>query len=301
MDPQIDNFKGYLKELSCLVEDRLSICFADLDVPAELLSSMNYSLLAGGKRIRPVLCLSWAKMLGVSTDKVLDFACAIELIHTYSLMHDDLPSMDNDDLRRGKPTNHKVYGEAMAILAGDGLLTHAFYLMSKTRLLPEHVLTACREMAMAAGPAGMVGGQVVDIMATGTSKMDLAALQKMHAMKTGALIRSSCVSGALLAQSSSAGENDIANASEFGKSIGLAFQIVDDILDITGDEASLGKPVGSDQSQDKATYPRFIGLEKSKSLAQESADQAIECLDQYSGIDKEFLKNLAQYIVDRIN
>lgn len=301
MSPQTDDFKNYLRELSSLVEGRLSKCFADLDVPADLLDSMNYSLLAGGKRIRPVLCLSWARMLGIKAETVLDFACAIELIHTYSLMHDDLPSMDNDDLRRGKPTNHKVYGEAMAILAGDGLLTQAFYLMSGTKLLPEHVLTACREMSMAAGPAGMVGGQVVDIMATGTSKMDLAALQKMHAMKTGALIRSSCVSGALLAQSSSAGEKDIANASEFGKSIGLAFQIVDDILDITGDEASLGKPVGSDQSQDKATYPRFMGLEKSRALAQENTDHAIECLDQYAGRDKEFLKNLAQYIVDRIN
>lgn len=301
MSPQADDFKNYLNELSSLVEANLSKCFADLDVPAELLDSMNYSLLAGGKRIRPVLCLSWAKMLGIKTDTVLDFACAIELIHTYSLMHDDLPSMDNDDLRRGKPTSHKVYGEAMAILAGDGLLTHAFYLMSGTNLLPEHVLAACREMAMAAGPAGMVGGQIVDIMATGTSKMDLAVLQRMHAMKTGALIRSSCVSAALLAQSSSVGRSDIANAAGFGKSIGLAFQIVDDILDITGDEASLGKPVGSDQSQDKATYPRFIGLEKSMSLAQENTDQAIECLNQYSGRDKEFLKDLAQYIVDRIN
>ncbi|MFN2267050.1 MAG: polyprenyl synthetase family protein, partial [Desulfonatronovibrio sp.] len=201
LSPQADDFKDYLKELSSLVEGRLSKCFAGLDVPAELLDSMNYSLLAGGKRIRPVLCLSWARMLGVKAETVLDFACAIELIHTYSLMHDDLPSMDNDDLRRGKPTNHKVYGEAMAILAGDGLLTQAFYLMSGTDLLPEHVLAACREMAVAAGPGGMVGGQVVDIMATGSSKMDLAALQKMHAMKTGALIRSSCVSGALLSQS----------------------------------------------------------------------------------------------------
>lgn len=295
------NFKAYLNNLSGLIQDRLARCLSGLHGPAPLYEAMNYSLLAGGKRIRPVLCLSWAGMLGADTDKVLDFACAIELIHTYSLIHDDLPAMDDDDLRRGKPTNHKVYGEAMAILAGDGLMARAFSMMAATDLPAEDVLSACREMAAAAGPEGMVGGQVLDILATGSSKIDLESLKRMHAMKTGNLIRSSCVCGALLALSADAGKNDAANAAAFGDAIGLAFQIVDDILDVIGDEQSLGKPVGSDESLDKATYPRFIGLKRSKELAQENVDRAKSCLEEYSGRNRDFLGDLAQYIADRIN
>ncbi|MFP4326253.1 MAG: polyprenyl synthetase family protein [Desulfonatronovibrio sp.] len=295
------DFKKYFKEISSLVQEHLSGCLSGLNIPEALYESMTYSLLAGGKRVRPVLCISWAGMLGIERQRVLDFSCAIEFIHTYSLVHDDLPAMDDDDLRRGCPTNHKVHGEAMAILAGDALLTHAFYLMSETDLPAENVLSACREIAKAAGPSGMVGGQVVDILATGADHLDLDSLKKMHAMKTGALIRSSCVCGALLAGSAGAGQKDMANAADFGESIGLAFQIVDDILDITGDEKSLGKPVGSDQSRDKATYPRFLGLDKSRKLAQESVDRARQSLRDYSGPEKEFLSDLAQYIVDRIN
>lgn len=284
-----------------MVQEHLSVCFSGMDIPGALHEAMAYSLLAGGKRVRPVLCLSWAGMLGVQRSKVLDFSCAIEFIHTYSLVHDDLPAMDDDDLRRGNPTNHKVHGEAMAILAGDALLTHAFYLMSETDLPAEDVISACREVARAAGPSGMVGGQVVDILATGADHLDLHSLKRMHAMKTGALIRCSCVCGALLAGSAAAGKKDAANAADFGESIGLAFQIVDDILDITGDEKSLGKPVGSDQSRNKATYPRFIGLDQSRKLAQESVDRARQSLKDYSGPEKEFLSDLAQYIVDRID
>ncbi len=300
LNPEHHNFQSHLKKLSGLVEDRLSVCFSGLSVPAELYESMSYSLLAGGKRIRPVLFLSWAEMLGTEPDKILDFACGIEMIHTYSLVHDDLPAMDDDELRRGRPTNHKVFGEALAILAGDGLLTHAFHMMACTDLPAADVLAACAEISRAAGPAGMVGGQVVDIMATRSNKMDLDSLKKMHSMKTGALIRSSCVSGALLAKSRGAGKIDAANAVSFGESIGLAFQIVDDILDVIGDEKSLGKQVGSDESRDKATYPRFFGLEASKKLAQESVDRAKKSLAPYHGKEKNFLMDLSQYVVDRV-
>ncbi len=301
MNPDYSLFKMHLKELAGQVNSRLTTGLSDARIPDDLLKSMKYSLLAGGKRIRPVLCLSWAGMLGARQDRVLDFACGIEMIHTYSLIHDDLPAMDDDDLRRGRPTNHKMFGEAMAILAGDGLLTHAFTIMSGTDLPAQDVLAACLEISGASGPAGMVGGQAVDIMATGSNKMDLESLKKMHAMKTGALIRSSCVCGALLARSEGAVERDAVNAAEFGSSIGLAFQIVDDILDLTGDEKSLGKKVGSDESQGKATYPKFIGLETSRKMAQENVDRARKNLEEYSGREKEFLADLAQYIVDRIS
>jgi geranylgeranyl diphosphate synthase, type II len=294
-------FKNHLKGLSSLVEERLAGCFSGKNIPEDLYKSMTYSLLAGGKRIRPVLCLSWAGMLGAAKSRVLDFACGIEMIHTYSLIHDDLPCMDDDDLRRGRPTNYKVFGEAMAVLAGDALLTQAFYLMSTTDLPADDVLEACREMSWAAGPAGMVGGQVVDVMATGSSGMDLESLKAMHAMKTGALIRSSCVCGALLARSMGAGQRDVDNASGFGESIGLAFQIVDDILDIVGDEKSMGKQAGGDESRGKATYPRFLGLETSRKMAQENVEQALGCLEDYTGREKDFLADLAQYIVDRIH
>ncbi len=301
MNPDYSRFKKRLNAFKGAVEERLETAFQGMDIPHELLRSMKYSLMAGGKRIRPVLCLSWAAMLGIPENKVLDFACGIEMIHTYSLIHDDLPAMDNDDLRRGKPTSHKVFGEAMAILAADGLHTQAFYMMAGTDLPAKDVLQACAEMSRAAGPAGMVGGQVVDIMATGGGKMDLETLKIMHSMKTGALIRSSCVCGALLAGSCGSGQKDQTNAADYGASAGLAFQIVDDILDVTGDEKSLGKQVGSDQSLGKATYPRFYGVQRSRALAQESVDRARSSLKGYAGQHKEFLEDLAQYIVDRIS
>ncbi|WP_232300486.1 polyprenyl synthetase family protein [Desulfonatronovibrio magnus] len=299
MNSKPDDFKIYLKSAADAVNSHLSTCLALPGIPDELKDSMNYSLLAGGKRIRPILCMTWARMLGVNQEEILNFACAIELIHTYSLIHDDLPCMDNDDLRRGKPTNHKLFGEAMAVLAGDGLLTHAFNMMARTDLPADNVLKALCEMSDAAGPCSMVGGQVVDIMSTGSQEIKLQDLQKMHAMKTGALIRSSCVCGAVLALSRQAEKQDLDNASEYGKSIGLAFQIVDDILDITGDEAALGKPVGSDEASDKATYPRFLGIDESRKLAKSCIDDARAALESYAGAEKIFLSNLAGYILDR--
>ncbi len=295
----VKGFKSDLVEQARAVDGYLQGCLQMDYFPPELRKAMEYSLLAGGKRIRPVLCLAWAQMLGASRDEVLPFAAALELVHTYSLIHDDLPAMDNDDLRRGLPTSHKVFGEAVAILAGDALLTQAFSMMLGCSLPDNKLIAASREVADAAGPGGMVGGQCLDVMATGKGDMDLEALKKMHSMKTGALIRASCKSGAILASHGQNTPTNIQNASEYGTYIGLAFQIVDDILDVTGDEKSLGKPAGSDESGNKSTYPRFLGLEKSRKLAQESADTAKYRLKNYHGQQKKFLENLAQYIVDR--
>ena len=294
------NFKEELNIYSQEVNFYLSRCVKGQGIPCELVKAMEYSLLAGGKRIRPVLCLVWGKMLGADIEQILPFACGIELIHTYSLIHDDLPAMDNDDLRRGKPTNHKIFGEAMAILAGDGLLTHAFSLMLSTPLPSHLVVSASREIAWASGPAGMVGGQVLDMLYTGKSTLDLKELQKMHRMKTGALICGACVSGAILARTANADDMDEKLARDYGQAIGLAFQIVDDILDIVGNEQELGKPIGSDQNQGKVTYPALLGLTKSRELAQECAQKAKNSLAGYSGREKGFLSELAQYIVNRV-
>lgn len=295
-----NGFKVRLAQRSQEIESYLEQCLQVEDIPEQLRQAMEYSLLAGGKRMRPVLCLAWGEMLGVSKREILSFAAGLEFMHTYSLVHDDLPAMDNDDTRRGKPTNHKVYGEALAILTGDALLTQAFYMMLSTSLTPARVLPACREVAHAAGPWGMVGGQCLDTLATGQGIMDVQALKNMHAMKTGALIRAACCSGAVLA-GHEPGESSahFQNAGQYGTNIGLAFQIMDDVLDVTGDEEALGKPVGSDVTSDKSTYPKFLGLEKSRELAQESVDQALLSLQGYHGEHKEFLRDLAQYIVDR--
>jgi geranylgeranyl diphosphate synthase, type II len=290
--------KARLRGFAQEVESFLSSCFRGQDIPAALTEAMDYSLMAGGKRLRPALCLSWAEMLGADRTLVLPFAAGIECIHTYSLIHDDLPSMDNDDLRRGKPTSHKMFGEATAILAGDGLLTEAFALMLGTALPPERVIAAAAEVAAAAGPRGMVGGQVLDMECTGRQGFDLATLKDMHARKTGALITASCVSGAILA---GAGRDDLDRARVYGRNVGLAFQVVDDILDVIGDESSLGKPVGSDQERGKTTYPSIIGLEQSYVVARECVGSAVTGLDGFDRNSSGFLRDLAVYIVERIN
>ncbi|BCS88394.1 polyprenyl synthetase family protein [Pseudodesulfovibrio sediminis] len=287
------------------VEAYLTHCLHDRGIPARLQQSMEYSLLAGGKRLRPVLVLSWASLLHPQdtdiTDKVMPFAASLECIHTYSLVHDDLPAMDDDDLRRGKPSNHKQFDEATAILAGDGLLTEAFGLMSAASIvkgLPaDRVLRAIYVLATAAGAGGMVGGQAVDMEFTGRDDVPLEELREMHAMKTGALITAACECGAILA---GAGDEDIEHAREFGKSIGVAFQIVDDVLDVISDTETLGKPAGSDEAMGKSTYPSLMGLEKSKKLAAEYIDTALQYLSGYYGSEQEFLWQLSRYIVDRV-
>ena len=298
--------KAQLADRAQGVETFLEGCLRGRGVPDRLLAAMEYSLLAGGKRLRPVLTLSWAGMLGPDDadfmDAVMPFAASLECIHTYSLIHDDLPAMDDDDLRRGRPSNHKRFDEATAILAGDGLLTEAFGLMcaaSMDKGLPaEQVLRAVSVLAAAAGAGGMVGGQAVDMEFTGRSGVPLEELREMHAMKTGALITAACECGAILA---GADEADVENGREFGRAVGVAFQIVDDVLDVVGDTATLGKPAGSDEAMGKSTYPSLVGLTRSKELAAGYVETALERLEPYAGADREFLSGLARYIVDRVN
>ncbi|HKK32726.1 MAG TPA: farnesyl diphosphate synthase [Desulfomicrobiaceae bacterium] len=289
---------GRLQEYGREIEGFLGSCLRTGTIPESLVQAMEYSLLAGGKRLRPVLCLTWAELAGVSRERVMPFACAIECIHTYSLIHDDLPAMDDDDLRRGRPSCHKRFDEATAILAGDGLLTEAFTLMTRARVAPDLLLPAIREMAVAAGPRGMVGGQVLDMAYTAKPETTLEELRAMHGMKTGALIRASCTCGAILA---GAGEDFTARAAAYGEAVGLAFQVVDDILDIEGDEQTLGKPVGSDQGQGKTTYPGLIGIQASRDLARDCVRRAAETLEPFSGSHARFLLGLAEYVVKRGN
>lgn len=265
-------------------------------VPPRLREAMDYSLRAGGKRLRPVLCLTFAQLCGVREEAVMPFAGAFELIHTYSLIHDDLPAMDDDDLRRGKPSNHKMFGEARAILAGDGLLTEAFSCMFEAAVPAERVVAAAKLLAQAAGAGGMVGGQDLDMEYTGASGVSLEQLAGMHAMKTGALIRAACECGAVLA---GADEELRRRARDFGSHVGAAFQIVDDILDVVGDEKEIGKPVGSDAEQGKHTYPSLVGLERSRCMAEERVALALDALTPFRGPCADFLRRLARYIVER--
>ena len=296
--------KQRLAERAGPVREYLAACLRGLDFPEPLLAAMEYSLLAGGKRLRPVLCTSFCSLLGGDARDALPFAAGFELIHTYSLIHDDLPAMDDDDLRRGKPSCHKKFDEATAILAGDGLLTEAFGLMcrpAQAGIEPGRVLAAISRAARAAGAAGMVGGQVLDMAYTGRGRVPLAQLKAMHAMKTGALITGACVCGALLATDVGAGADDagLRAAEDYGRHVGAAFQIVDDILDLVGDEAELGKPVGSDVAMGKATYPGLLGMDESRRLAREHADKAVEALAAWNGDDAKFLCDLARFVVDR--
>ncbi len=279
------------------LEQFLATCLRDASVPESLVNAMEYSLLAGGKRLRPVLCLTCAGLVGQPVEhNILPFAAGIECIHTYSLIHDDLPVMDDDDLRRGKPSCHKQFGEAQAILAGDGLHTEAFHLMLATRVAPGHLVAAMRVMAHAAGSRGMVGGQVLDMEYTGHKKTDAKHLSTMQAMKTGALIQASCQCGIILAGGSDEQEQV---AACFGRHLGQAFQIMDDILDVVGSEQEMGKPVGSDEGADKLTWPSLLGLDASRDIAQKHIQQACSALEIFSGPDKDFLVDLAEYVVAR--
>ncbi len=294
--------KTYLKQCGGRVEAWLEHCLRGehaQDMPLQLRAAMEYSLLAGGKRLRPVLCISTAKLCGLQEEAVMPFAAAIEMIHTYSLIHDDLPAMDDDDLRRGKPSNHKQFDEATAILAGDALLTDAFWFMStvtSANISASACLHALQYLAKAAGSCGMVGGQVLDMDYTGKDGIDLEKLRHMHALKTGALIKASCVCGALLAN---APAQTYTALEMYGKSLGAAFQIADDILDITADTATLGKPVGSDAAMGKNTYPSLLGLVASKKLAVEEKEKALLALNGMAGIEADFLRELASYVVER--
>ncbi len=289
--------KKTLANYAAGVEKFLKTCFADRGITKNLARAMQYSLNAGGKRLRPVLSMVWAEIAGIPSDRVIPFAAAIECIHTYSLIHDDLPAMDDDDLRRGKPSSHKKFGEATAILAGDALLTEAFGLMLNVEgINAQQVLQATAVVAYGAGANGMVGGQQIDMDLTGKTGTELAALQQMHALKTGALITASCLSGVILGGGS---EDDMQRAMDYGKHLGMAFQIADDILDVEGDTKTLGKPAGSDEEQGKVTYVSLLGLEESRNLAVECAATANLSLKPYKGVQADFLRHLAAYIVQR--
>ena len=291
--------ESYLKEKKVLVDEALkNLMPRPSGMAAEVIESMNYSLFAGGKRIRPILCIAGAETIGGSAEDVLPFACAIELIHSYSLIHDDLPVMDNDDLRRGKPTNHKVFGEAIAILAGDGLLTLSFNLMAgygaNRRVKKAPLLRAIELIASAAGYRGMVGGQALDIIYEGKDP-DPAVVEYIHRHKTGALMAASVTAGAILAGGSEEEEKSI---NRYGQQIGLAFQIADDILNIEGNRNITGKGTGSDESRGKITYPSVFGIAESKRIQRQLISHAIEAL---KGFDNraEPLRKLAQYIIER--
>lgn len=290
--------KNKLAALQSLIESKLALALPNKKEYDEvILEAMNYSLLAGGKRLRPVLMMASCEAVGGNINDTLDVAAAIECVHTYSLIHDDLPGMDDDELRRGKPTNHVVFGEGMAILAGDGLLTEAFTLISRNMAAKgewELGLKLVFELSEAAGVLGMVGGQARDLLAE-ERQIDSAEMTYIHTHKTGALIKAAVRMGALIGKAS---EAELAALSDYATEIGLAFQITDDILDIEGDAALLGKAVGSDERKEKSTYPSLYGLEESKKLAAEAISKAKKSLESLSG-DTEVLSFLADYILSR--
>ncbi len=288
----------YLKERAQVVEETLQALLPQEAVyPNVVHEAMRYSVFAGGKRLRPILCLAGAEAVGVESHKLLPIACALEMIHTYSLIHDDLPAMDNDDYRRGKLTNHKVYGEGIAILAGDALLTLAFEVMARygyANFNAQSVLQVISEIARASGTLGMIGGQVVDLQSEGKN-IDEKTLVYIHSHKTGALFRASLRAGALLSEAEPLYLEALTN---YAENFGLAFQITDDILDVVGEESKLGKPVGSDSRNQKATYPVLYGLEESRKLAKEAVEKAIASLKPLPGETKP-LELLARYLYER--
>ncbi|RQD67250.1 MAG: polyprenyl synthetase family protein [Tindallia sp. MSAO_Bac2] len=264
---------------------------------AIVLESMKYSLFAGGKRLRPVLMLAVCGMLGKKPAVALPYACALEMIHTYSLIHDDLPAMDDDETRRGKPTNHIVYGEGVAILAGDGLLNRAFEIMTDNTLTleePMHGLKAMKSIADASGVQGMIGGQTADLQNEGKEIND-SMLSYIHHHKTGALISAAVKAGAQMA---GVDDKEADQWENIGYALGTAFQIQDDLLDIEGDAAEMGKPVGSDEKNKKATYPALYGIEKSRKKINELTQQVLEAFNPY-GEKADFLRSLTEALVNR--
>ena len=263
--------------------------------PPSIHRAMRYSVLAGGKRVRPILCLESARIFTAEVTPILPVACALEFIHTYSLIHDDLPALDNDDLRRGKPTCHKKFGDAIAILAGDALLTLAFETLANAAIEPERRVAILSHVGASAGTInGMVGGQVADLEAEGRA-IQPAELEYIHRSKTAALIHASVVSGAI---GGGASDQDVARLRRFGETIGWAFQVVDDILDVEESSAALGKTAGKDSAQQKATYPSLYGLEKSRAFANELEDRAMAEINPY-GARAGRLRELAELIVQR--
>jgi geranylgeranyl diphosphate synthase type II len=292
------DLESYLYSKRMLINTHLAKILQNLSNPNRLMQAIHYSLMANGKRLRPVLCLAAAEVVGGQPQDVLKAACALEMIHTYSLIHDDLPAMDNDDVRRGKPTCHIAFDEASAILAGDALLTLAFQLLSAVEFSNgRQALTWLRvihRIADAAGYRGMIAGQMRDI-ASENDILSLEELEELHALKTGALIEASIYSGAILG---GAREVQIDQLGIYAKKIGLAFQIKDDILNVEGDPLLLGKAVGTDKIRQKNTYPFIMGLEKSRSFAEELVSRALQAIESFDS-KADSLRAIANYIVQR--
>ncbi len=292
--------KAYLQDRQNIVEEALQHYLPADDMPAKIYEAVHYSVFNGGKRIRPILCLAAAEAVGGDLASAMPVACALELIHTYSLIHDDLPAMDNDDFRRGKPTCHKVFGEDMAILAGDALLTEAFVLLSraeKVRLSgfsAERRLAVIQEIAYAAGICGMVGGQALDVL-SGKSESGEDTLREIHRRKTGALIVAAVKSGAIIFN---AGKDKIQSLAEYGINAGLAFQIADDILNVEGDRELMGKETGSDAAHNKLTYPSLLGMELAKEKLAKYIDAAVASLSTFDERAMPLIV-IARYVMER--
>lgn len=287
--------KNELSERITVIDKSLDELLPHSQNPQSVIyGAMRYSIFAGGKRLRPILMWETARVFGKDWDTVEHFACALEMIHTYSLIHDDLPAMDNDDMRRGMPTNHIKFGEDIAILAGDALLNKSFEVALLSKNPNSH--KALQILARSSGTEGMIGGQVVDLASEGKD-IELTELQYIHSLKTGALIRSACVIGAILA---GACNDEISAIDNFAKNLGIAFQIRDDILDVTGSADVLGKPIGSDEESNKNTYVKLCGIEKSEKLVNEYSQKAKEALSVF-GKRADFLIKLTDYLIDRNN
>ncbi|GGE46512.1 farnesyl-diphosphate synthase [Pullulanibacillus camelliae] len=286
---------AYLETKKALIDQHLVQLLKRMEAPDRLKESMLYSVEAGGKRLRPILMLAVVEALESKTEYGLQPASALELVHTYSLIHDDLPAMDDDDLRRGLPTNHKKFGEATAILAGDGLLTFAFTCLSQAPYIDAKTkLWLIQELANAAGPSAMVGGQMDDLEAEGKA-LDLIALEKIHQKKTGRLLEFAVMGGATIAKADRSTKDTL---QLFARHLGLAFQIQDDILDIEGDEAAIGKPVGSDIENKKNTYPAILGIEGTKEQLKAHFEKALDALKS-TAIQHDVLEGIAHFIIER--
>lgn len=288
------DLQARMREDAALVEAALAGIFAHAEPIENIYEAMEYSLLAGGKRLRPVLSIEVCRLCGGAPEAVLPLACAVEMVHTYSLIHDDLPAMDNDDLRRGKPTNHKVFGEATAILAGDGLLTAAFETVAGAEHLSQSQrLQAVLALSKAAGAAGMIGGQTID-MAGETRALDRESVEKLQRLKTGALIRCAAHMGCIAANAAPAAAQAV---DRYAEKLGLAFQVRDDILDVIATDETLGKPVGSDAASGKTTFVTLLGLEECQRWVDQLSREAAAALDGYENAD--FLQRLAAQLAGR--
>lgn len=287
-------FDRQMKEYIKLINEKLIEYLPEAkDGQSDVVRAMKYSLVNGGKRLRPILVLEFCKACGGDIEKAIPFACAIEYVHTYSLIHDDLPCMDDDDLRRGKPSCHKMFGESTALLAGDALLTHAFEIICDAEINSSYKTDAVCLLAQNAGVSGMIGGQILDLKYESACP-SISQLLTVHKLKTGALISAACLLGCIAGEASDA---QLASASKFAYNLGIAFQIKDDLLDVLGDEEKLGKPIGSDAQNDKITYVSLVGTEKAQKDVEMLTSSAIEQLYEFRYID--FIETFANTLVQR--